>query len=407
MKEILKKSGSMIVWQAITLALSFLSSVWIARCLGPEELGRSGFVVATGWQIVLFLNVCPNTFAVRYLKERENSDEATSLIITSRVLISVVYLVLLGLWMISGTIPGDWTNLVLLGFSIPILLAFQPLWLHQSLENQSAQYRSSATAAAASCVYVFLFIRPGGIAEQDLVSRLANLFVAVSVGWILTKKGNPLRFVCPTRVKEALSLIWESKVLFAIQFVIYIYVSLEMPLLGYLSSIKDLGLYRTATQLVIAANTFLVMLPLLYYPRFIVWRKESAELLWRNQKRIFGYLVLTVIPAAVVIWTLGPFVLSQIFGEEFAPAGRPFSILLCSKLVVLLHGVFGWGLYAAGRDLVMLCILSSVAVLSLSLNLILLPRFGMMAAASVNLVSETVILALTFITVCRLKGRAG
>ena len=48
---LVKKGGAMIFWQAVTLGLTFVSSVWIARCLGPEELGKSGFILATGNQI--------------------------------------------------------------------------------------------------------------------------------------------------------------------------------------------------------------------------------------------------------------------------------------------------------------------------------------------------------------------
>ena len=80
--QIFKRGYSMVLWQGVTLVLTFASTVWIARCLGPYELGRSGFIIATGGQILILLSVCPTAFAVRYLKDNANSEDAITLLVT-------------------------------------------------------------------------------------------------------------------------------------------------------------------------------------------------------------------------------------------------------------------------------------------------------------------------------------
>jgi O-antigen/teichoic acid export membrane protein len=391
-----RKGISMAFWQGVTLLLTFGSTVWIARSLGPSELGKSGFIIATNSQILLLLAVCPNAYAVRFLKERENSKEAISIIFTARALVGVVYSLLVLGMILLDVFPSEWKPLILLGFMIPVLIAIQPVWLLQSQENQAAQFKMSAAIAFTSMAIALLFIRPGGIAEEDLAARLGSVIVGAGVGWWLVGSGNPFRFFRMDKLNLVLRSLWESRVVFFTQLVVYIYVGLELPLIGYLTDLEELGLYRSSIQLVAAANSFLVMVPMLYYPKFIEWRKSSPALLWQNQKKILKYVLMFVLPVAAGTFLLGPYLYGVVFGEQFQSASYPFAVLLCSKLVVLIHGIFAWGLYANNKDTTMLYILVLVALVSLTSNLVFIPNYGMIAAAWVNLTSESLILGLCY-----------
>ena len=395
-KGLLKKGGAMIFWQVVTLGLSFISSVWIARCLGPEELGKSGFILATGNQILLILSVCPNVYAVRLLKREKNSSFAISLIVTSRMLFCVVYLLVISILLLLGAFPDSWRHLVFLGMAVPVILAFQPVWLLQSQENQAAQYKSSAMIALGSALYAIAFIRPHDVASEDLIAKIIGLLLGLFLAWRLTGKGNPVRYFKLSRIGSSFSEVWKSKALFITQIVIYIYVGLEVPLLGYLATVEDLGMYRTATQLAMAVNSIVAIVPIILYPRFIEWHNESPTLLWKNQKRICWVALWFVIPGCVVSLFLGPWIFESIFGSAFQNAGFPFALLVCSKLVVLLGGIFAWGLWAQSKDIGMLILYLVVALTSLALNLALIPRFGMNAAAGTNLFSQVFIFALAF-----------
>jgi O-antigen/teichoic acid export membrane protein len=73
--------------------------------------------------------------------------------------------------------------------------------------------------------------------------------------------------------------------------------------------------------------------------------------------------------------------------------------------VVVVNGIFGWGLMTdASYDKTVSLIMIGTALLSLTSNLIFIPQFGMMAASIVNLSSEIIIL-LAFIWVSRKRTR--
>ena len=394
--EMLRKGVSMVMWRIVSLVLTFATSVWIARCLGPEEMGRSGFILATGGQVLLFLVVCPNTFAIRLVKSQNGSADAIASVVTARAYLSLLYVFVLGVLFLAGVIPSGWTVLVLIGFLYPVLVAFDPNWLLQAQENQPAQYKSGAAMAVVGFIFAAVFIRPGGIASEDLTARMLSTLTGVAVAWTFTRRGSPFRFITFRKWRRAWNAFWESRILLLTEFVVYIYIGLEVPLLAYLATVEELGMYRTAAQLVAAANSFLIMLPMLYYPRFIEWQKVSSLYLWKMQKRFFMYAVLVVVPVVLLTVLVGPWFYSLVFGAEYSMAGIPFALLLCSKLMVILNGIFAWGQWARSKDGSMLGIFIFVALFSLTSNLIFIPLYGMMAAATVNLVSESLILCLTF-----------
>jgi O-antigen/teichoic acid export membrane protein len=399
--SLFKKGVPMLLWQALILILTLASSVWIARSLGPLELGRSGFIVATVSQILLVISVCPNTYAVRLTKNSNNVDDAISLVVTSRAFITVLYVSILTLAFVLGKIPSEWKTVVILGSLLPILMAFQPLWLFQALDKQVAQLKSSACIAAVVFTYTVCFIRRGGTANEELTARLIALTIGLILGWVLIGRPNPFKYVRFRILNRSLVEIWNSRTLFVTQIIVYLIVGLELPLMAYLLEIESLGKYRTATQLTLGLNAFIAILPMIYYPEFIELKKKSNKLLWDRQKVLSKYLAFFVIPTAVLVIWLGPAAFNWVFGESFYDAGIPFAILVCSKLVVLVSGVFAWGLWAGSKDLSILILFLAVSVVTLSSNILMIPRFGMIAAASINFFGQFCILTVTFFIAMR------
>jgi O-antigen/teichoic acid export membrane protein len=105
-------------------------------------------------------------------------------------------------------------------------------------------------------------------------------------------------------------------------------------------------------------------------------------------------------------WIASPFLYHVLYGERFASAATPFVILTAAKAFVLVGGPFAWGLWTNGRDLTMLTIMGVSALASTCISVLLIPRFGMPAAAFANLAGEMII-ALGCIAFSLVNKRAG
>jgi O-antigen/teichoic acid export membrane protein len=188
-------------------------------------------------------------------------------------------------------------------------------------------------------------------------------------------------------------LAWRGRWLFVAGASAYAYGVLEGPLMGYLLSVTDLGRYRTAQSLAALADLVTIAIPTILFPRFIEWRKQGVSHLWHRQLKIAGILAALFVPATIGALVIVPRVHRLIFGAAFAGASTAAAILIVSKLIVMLNGVFAWGMMAdRAQDKRTALLMVSVAVVSVSLNVFLLPRFGITSAAIVNVVSESLIL---------------
>jgi O-antigen/teichoic acid export membrane protein len=79
-----------------------------------------------------------------------------------------------------------------------------------------------------------------------------------------------------------------------------------------------------------------------------------------------------------------------LFGQNYIESVVPLRILSWAAALIILRGTYRQSLNAAGRqDLDLFCALTSV-VINIGLNLLLVPRYGIVGAAVTTLIAETV-----------------
>ncbi len=83
-----------------------------------------------------------------------------------------------------------------------------------------------------------------------------------------------------------------------------------------------------------------------------------------------------------------PVVMHALYGAAFQAAAYPTVILLIGRGVWVISLWFSLGLWAGTQDRRAFLILLPVALVTLVLTILLVPRYGMWAAASVNLLSQ-------------------
>lgn len=101
------------------------------------------------------------------------------------------------------------------------------------------------------------------------------------------------------------------------------------------------------------------------------------------------------IPGALAAFFFAPYVYKLLYGPAFLSAAYPFALLLVSKMIAVLNGIFGWGLWAQHRDGLMLRLTVATAVISLPLNFYLIPHQGLLGAAAVGVICEALMLLVT------------
>jgi O-antigen/teichoic acid export membrane protein len=358
--------------------------------------------------VVLLVNILPNTYLVRRYKESGSDEERLRLIETStslRVTLSLAAMMTCAIVGCCLSISPEWRLSVVMGIPLIGVNVCDAGWLVQAQEAQPAQYRTNFWNALIVALSSAVFLHPGSGTGSDLVLALVAGGVGLIILWRYAGFLCFWKLIQWNRLRNLGADVQGGLWLYLTGIVVYIYVGFQVPLVGYLVSVQELGLYRVAISLCTGFNSFLVMIPTLLYPRFIVWKTESPEKLWIFQKRI-AWMVsgigIFVVGAAFIF---SPTVFPIAYGAVFGPAAIPFALLMTAKVIAVLNGVFAWGLWSLGRDRTMFVIMMGGALVSVLLNIMFIPRYGMNAAAIVNIISECLILGGTLFLSSRINRR--
>lgn len=397
--SLLSKAAWMIGARAIGMTAGMAGAVWAAHCLQPRNLGISGMVQNIVFQAAVLVAVLSPTLLVREYKNSPTTEARNHLIQNTYGfrLLTALGLCLAGVPLLAlHLVPPDYQRVGWLFLPNLLLLSLQPAWIFQASEKQQFQYALALLQSLLTAAFYFAFLRPGMSAGADLLIITSVTLVLTGIYWTAVYRLTSFQgsFCSFRNLREVWSLVVKSRWLFLSMLAIYIYTLLEQPFLGWLRPIEELGQYRTAVKVTDALNNPLTQIPILLFPRFIEWRKEGEEVLWKHQGRLLVLFGVGGAAAALICFLVIPACYPFVFGTAFQAAGLPCAILVTSKIVVLVSGIYGWGLLTDHRfDHRVALATVGTAFFSLACNLFLIPRFGMIGASLTNLSSEILILA--------------
>ncbi len=400
----------MAVARILGLAFGAAGMVWAARCMGPHNYGLSGMVQSIVVQVSMFFSLVHPTILIRAYKNTSKEDERERLVRVSNTFrfwgaLAFCIVGALALWF--RLLPTEYNFAGWFFIPLIFLMNLQPIWLFQAAEHQHFQSAIAVFQPAFSAMLYFLFFKPGMSAGADLAILSISSVLILWIYWYSANKlkifsGNPF---CKINWKEAKELIQKSGWLFFSSLAVYVYISLELPLVGWLYSIETLGQYRTAFSVVNAAQAIFSIVPALLYPRFIEWRKQGETFLWKRQVKLALVFSILSFFVAVFSFLIIPIIYPLLFGAAYSGAAFPCVILIVSKLVVVVNGIFYWGLMTDhGYDRTTSFAMIGTGFFSLILNLLFIPKFGMYAASLTDLASEMIILvSCLYFSVQRIK----
>jgi O-antigen/teichoic acid export membrane protein len=386
--------------RAVSLAIGFGGSIWSSRCLGPEKLGISGIIIGTIAPLVLLVNLNQRAHYIRLYRAHatdEEKDNLVSVISTFRIVISVAVMLVALPLLLLGHFSSGWTMALIAAFPYFFLSANAADWLLQSQDNIPAMTRSvTVQALVATTIYLLMF-RPGVPAGSDLVVQNIALSIATAYAWHAAFTRRKFRLFRWEKLPEIIPILKEGRWLIANGLSIYVYTTLEVPLVGWLYSLTEVGIYRTSMVLVGGVAAFINYLPFLLYPRMLEWKQVGPHFLWQKQKRVLTYFALFTILLSIGAFVLAPVCYRYIYGPSFQRGAYPFAFLLTAKMMAVMNGIMDWGMLAQRRDRAVFSMMMVAAIFSVGTNVLVIPHFGALGASAVNMSSELLLFSLFYI----------
>ena len=366
-----------------------VATILVARTLGPEEFGRFQFALALTLLLSFLVMLGLPKLLVRELARRpgEAVVRIDSALLITLVAGSAVSLLLFGLSRIFDTGAA---LLVMAGVTLiadsatRVVMAL--FWAFERMKYEAVSVGVQESAFVALTLAV-LARGSGveGVMFAYLVSRMIGLLVAWSIAttklhcptWPRWHPGvvrQMLRASMPFAIDDALSLA---------------YVRIDAVLLGVFKGPRAVGLYQSATNLVLYLNILPRMVNMSMYPQMSrAWPDRPSELrrLRDASLRLLGAIAM---PLAVGSFLLAPRIFGFVYGPEFESAAGFYQLLVLIVPFRMLGNTLGTALTSADRQSQRTLLVAVAAAVNIGLNLVLIPAWSIQGAVVATLVTET------------------
>lgn len=376
-------------WLAIGIvgAVSFVLSIFVARQLGPEAFGVYAQAVSLGALLSILIDggfgkllmretvrVSPSLETHGEFLHRYAYGHALSVMAVLAFL--VVVNPLAPHWPTLLTTVGAFGAVVLANFSMAILRG-------QGRLMRDALWQIGGRLLTAFFVIVALWFEVGSpwvILVAQCVGTFVFLIILMRRGWIAPKLRIP-RAVYAT----ALPLVW-------LELATVAYFRADMLLFETAGVTKaDIGSYGVAFRLIEAFLLLASPVGLLLFRRFRLDSGVATDAVLRQVMRFAAFAGAIGLLVFFAAQPLADMFFQTVFGKGFALSADCFRILSLMLVFALANGVLGQGVLALGSERFYAWTATVAAIVNILGNLVLMPEYGVWAAAWMTVITEAVL----------------
>ncbi len=404
-KKIFFNTSSQFAGKLITSGVTLLITFLIARQLGPLGFGDLTKILAFVAPFYMVVDFGFNAIAVKRIGEE--TGESTKLfnnllslrLVFSAILIVALLVIVLILPYAAASDTGfsplvKWGIIIyaLTIFSQAALLSANAIFQIKLRYDQSVLVLAAGYLATLAFILLTIIFSWGFLAF--VISYVAGGVVIILSSLLLVKK-----YLATIRWEFNFPL-WKNLIIQTLPLAItlifnVVYFRADIFLLSLMRPSQEVGFYGLAYkffEVILVAPTFFMNA---VYPFLIVYFKEN---LTKFQKAIWQallFLFLSAVIISVITFIFAPWIILIIGGANFDQSVFALRILVLSVPFFYASSLFMWVLITTGQQKKLAVFYGVGAISNIVLNLILIPRYGFLAAAVTTGLTEAFVLILT------------
>lgn len=397
-RTVARNSAVGLAAQIAIKVLSFSFSVVVVRTLGAETFGQYAAVLAFGAMFVFISDLGLDAYAVREVARnrdgvsgKDRVDSLYSNVLPVRFLLSLLAAVLLILaaWltdrpamMIGGIALGS-LGLILYsvqGASAAVLAGFERLEIPAGAHvlSQLVFVVFGALALWASVGYYGL-----------IVANILGIAAMTYVCWTAVRR-------LGVRYRKPDTSTWPALIRAGIPFGVIgftlgISYKFDSVLLNVFRGDAETGYYSAGYNLVFAAVMLSNVINSALYPSLARLVGNAPDRLPYVYQRIVRLLMVLSLPMAVGGWALAEQIIPFLFKSAYLPAVPAFQIIVWVIPLMFLSEFLGYVLVIGGGERRVAGAVLRSTSFNVVANLLLIPRFGFVAAAATTVITESIL----------------
>lgn len=386
--------------QLLIKLLSFGFSILIVRDLGANDYGQYAAVLAFGITFAFLSDLGLGTYSVREIARLRDQPDglARAEVIFGSVLRLRLLLSLGTMILVTAAAWLSGRSLMMVGAvalnSIGLLLYA----VQGASDATLSGFERLDITAGARVIYQVVFVGLGGIALLVglgyyglILANLAGIAVMAFLCWRGVRKLGlrPIR----AELSGWRKLIKLSLPFGVISFALGLSYRFDTLLLNIFRSNAETGYYNAAYNLVFSSVLVSNVINTALYPTLTRQAANDPEQLPRSYARALRYLLALALPIAVGAWALADQIVPFLFTADYLPAIASLRVVIWVVPLMFVSEFLGYVVLISGKEKkAARAVLVSTGA-NVIINLLLVPRFGLLAASAMTVVTELVLVS--------------
>ena len=391
----ISKTKKNTIYSAIKSAFSIIypliSFPYISRVLQTDNIGKVDFAHSIVSYFSIFASLGISTYAIRECSRlRENKEElsktASEILSLNLVSTSIAYLGLLILLLFARSLD-NYRILIIIQSSTILFSTIGADWLNSAMEDFRYITIRTVGMQILALLLMLIFVRE----PED--------YIIYSMITVLSSSGASLinvfyrRKYCRTKLTFRLNVrkhLPPIILMFSIIISQTIYTSSDKTILGLIRGDHEVGLYSTSVRIYNLVNQVVASIMVVLMPQLSAqFSKKNYQEVNKSLAYALNYILVLGVPCICGIEIIAPQLICFLVGETYVEAALSLRILCIALALSFIGGWIGNLIFLpSGRE--KWCLISCVsgALVNIVLNLILIPVWGLNAAAMTTAVSE-------------------
>ncbi len=385
-----QNTGWMFASRVLCMAISFITTVFVARRLGPSNFGQLSYAVSyVGIFSILSTLGIDNILYRDLINNPENKNKllgsAFIIKLFAGIITTIIVIISTFLWKQS-----DVSKLLILILSGTFIFNAFQIISYEFQARVKSKYPSIiifAVTVILNLLKILVIISKKGVIYLALILLLESILYAFFYWFAYKKKIEKNIFkwefdknIMFTILKDSWPLIFTSA--FSL-----LYARLDQVLIKYLIDAKSVGIYSSAVTIAEVWYFIPTIIMSSVFPAMINAKKFSTDIYYKRIRKLLLFLFILSIGVAVVTTIFAPLIIKIIYGNAFLNGTMILKIYVWANIGIFIGSVVGNYLIAENKKFQLAFINFVPMVINVILNIIFIPKYGIVGSAYATLIS--------------------
>lgn len=376
--------------QGVRLFAGFFVGLWLARYMGPEQYGIYNYITSFSFIFISFgVMGVGETLVKKIVENAETQIETLNAGFLIRLIAGFLGFFLLLITLIFLPLESNIVRLILIISPVVITQAFDVIdqfYLAKVMVKESAKWRVTQIILS-SLIKVYLILTNASVTAFIWMGLFDAAFYSSVVYIHYRRNFKDFIFLSP-QISLVKQLFKDSLPLMVITLSTILFSKMDQLMLGSMLSQYDLGLYSSAIRIVEMMTIFLGLTIQSFFPAIISAKKSNQE------QYLYRFVSLSrLLLGGAVVMALGMSFFSKeimgiLYGEQYQSAYQVLALLSFNAIFVGMSLISHRWYIAENLQKVMMMKIIALVGFNIILNLLLIPRYGIMGVAYSSLTSH-------------------